>query len=214
MYGELHSCRTCSSRMIWFRIAGLISRWINCKMIHSYYFLRGRRNRLFREVFNTWLDKALSSPLRSCSWPCFEQDVALHDLPRPLPTRISLWLNCKIIHPYFLSGKGKGNHYNTAWESWNISNHENVGFPPLHEILLSGIFCSGTFSSLIRFFLLIVQKLKLFMLKKSPEQTSKGNVSKTYWLRSSCWKIPAQVFVKHQRKEWAEPQIKNSPNWI
>lgn len=30
MYGELHSCSTCSSRMIWFRMAGLISRWISC----------------------------------------------------------------------------------------------------------------------------------------------------------------------------------------
>lgn len=26
---ELHSCSTCSSRMIWFRMAGLISRWIS-----------------------------------------------------------------------------------------------------------------------------------------------------------------------------------------
>lgn len=52
MYGELHSCRTCSSRMIWFRIAGLISRWINCKITHSYYFLSGkgpsRKKSLFR----------------------------------------------------------------------------------------------------------------------------------------------------------------------
>ena len=42
MYGELHSCSTCSSRMIWFRIAGLISRWISYRKEEQLLKRKGR----------------------------------------------------------------------------------------------------------------------------------------------------------------------------